>query len=216
MPVTPKRFHLLEGTITSVGFASGDRVVIGDWTSGPLGPMLDLMWADPTGQRTLIAVDREVAQFVSAIYRFETVEVDESLRTIAGEDHLTLSSERFDLLLTFGHSIPIPFRRLRNPHVTRYIEHPIARRLMRVHTFGVTAEGMYEWYQADRIRRVVHANGMLDGSPLGVMTAVSPPLKVGFSEPPRRPSSVTIRPRLYDPSGKLDALVDEFRRRRAD
>jgi len=39
------------GRIVSAGFASGDRVAIGDWDDGPLGPVADVMVARPVARR---------------------------------------------------------------------------------------------------------------------------------------------------------------------
>jgi hypothetical protein len=43
---------------------------------------------------------------------------------------------------------------------------------------------------------------------------VRPPVGVGFSEPPSRPSWVDVRPLLLDPSGHLDAVLDQLARER--
>ena len=47
-----RRFEL-RGVVSSVGFASGDRFVIGHWISSPIGAFTDLMWATPDGVRHL-------------------------------------------------------------------------------------------------------------------------------------------------------------------
>ena len=67
--------HRMEGIIASCGFASGDRVVVGQWARSPLGPMADVMWAAPDGTRTLFAPTDAVASFVTAIYDFDEVVV---------------------------------------------------------------------------------------------------------------------------------------------
>lgn len=45
----------LRGSITSLGFDSGHRFVIGDWRHSPIGPFADVMWALPDGHRVLLA-----------------------------------------------------------------------------------------------------------------------------------------------------------------
>ena len=67
----------LAGVIASAGFASGHRIVVGSWKRGPLGPMNDVMWARPDGTRVLIAPSAEVAEFVTSIYRFDEVVIDD-------------------------------------------------------------------------------------------------------------------------------------------
>ena len=47
-----RRFEL-RGVVSSVGFASGDRFVIGHWILSPIGAFTDLMWATPDGVRHL-------------------------------------------------------------------------------------------------------------------------------------------------------------------
>ena len=41
---------------------------------------------------------------------------------------------------------------------------------------------------------------------------LDPPLGVGFTDPPRRPSVVAVRPLLHDPTGRLDEIVDRAAR----
>src|SRR4029079_16299883 len=68
------RFEM-EGLIGATGFASGDRVVAGHGPRTPIGPMSDVMWAEPDGRRVLHAPDERVAAFVTAVYRFDAVEI---------------------------------------------------------------------------------------------------------------------------------------------
>ena len=79
---------------------------------------------------------------------------------------------------------------------TRYVEGPIARATMGVRTYGTSPTGVREWYRADAYRRLVAATGSVDGRDLGAMAPVDPPARFGFSEPPRRPSWVEVRPLL--------------------
>src|SRR3954447_6760222 len=65
----------LVGHIGAAGFASGDRVVVGSWTSGPVGPMTDVMWARPDGERVLLAPSEPAASFIASVYRFDRVDV---------------------------------------------------------------------------------------------------------------------------------------------
>jgi hypothetical protein len=79
------------------------------------------------------------------------------------------------------------------------VEGPIARAALGVRTYGTSAKGVREWYRADGYRRLAFARARLDGVDLGAMAAVDPPCRFGFSEPPRRPSWVEVRPRLEGP-----------------
>ncbi|WP_419554432.1 hypothetical protein [Candidatus Poriferisodalis sp.] len=62
----------LRGSITSVGFASGHRFVIGDWPHSPIGPFADVMWARPDGKRVLLGEASATACIVS-VYPFDEV-----------------------------------------------------------------------------------------------------------------------------------------------
>jgi hypothetical protein len=180
----------LDGRIASVGFASGDRFVVGLWDDGPLGPMVDVMWARPDGERRLLAPRRDVAEWVASIYRFESVEVV-GFEVDAGERRIDLRAGPVHLQLLAGRRLPV--FGARPTWFTRWLEGPIARLALGVSTFGVTASGHREWYQARSLRWISDARAAVDGTGLGPWGPVSPPVGVGFSEPPTRPSLVRLR-----------------------
>jgi hypothetical protein len=198
--------HGLDGVIASCGFASGDRVVVGHWWTSPVGPFTDVMWCEPDGVRVLYAPDDTVARFVTALYRFDRLEV------VPFE---TFSSSRL-LVVRFGdREVRVDARRRRwpvplsgSPAVCRWVQGPVARRLMGVRTYGVTGSGVHEWYRARSHRRLRSASATAGGRALGSMTPVEPAVRFGFSEPPRRPSFVRVRPLLVDPVGRLDRVLD--------
>ena len=66
-----------DGRISSSGFESGDRIVIGDWLNSPLGTFTNVMWAQPDGKRVLLSPSEEHAEYVSQLYNFEEVNVVE-------------------------------------------------------------------------------------------------------------------------------------------
>ncbi|MGI8686292.1 MAG: hypothetical protein ACR2MO_14595 [Acidimicrobiales bacterium] len=47
----------------------------------------------------------------------------------------------------------------------------------------------------------------IDRRDLGPLDSVWTAAGFGFSEPPRTPAMVRVRPQLYDPSGSLDAVL---------
>ncbi len=189
----------VRGTISAAGFASGDRFVIGCWPTSPIGPMADVMWATADDRRVLLAPTDAVADFVTAIYRFDDVQVgplhveSDGRRTVAVADRIGLELE-----LVGGRKRPIPLPR--PLAVTRWIEGPIARRLMGVQTFGLSPTGAREWYQSTGWRWVESGSASLGGQPLGAPGPVDRPVRVGFSEPPRRPSIVTVKVTIDLPS----------------
>jgi hypothetical protein len=85
--------------------------------------------------------------------------------------------------------------------LTRWVEAPLARLLLGVRTSGVSDRGVREWYQATGCHWVAEATARLDVVDLGPLTRVQPPLRVGFSEPPRRPSIVRLRTSIDWPAG---------------
>ncbi|MFN2607842.1 MAG: hypothetical protein ABR511_08090 [Acidimicrobiales bacterium] len=192
--------------------------MVGHWATSPLGPITDLMWASPDGERLLVAPSAEVAAFVSAVYGFDRTVVSP---LHAGTDggrwpsagvaptvhslHVTAPDLGLDLRLEAGAGWRIPFPR--PAWFTRWVEGPVARALLGVRTYGVSPTGVREWYRTDVYRRVTAGRATVGGRDLGPLGPVRPAVGFGFSEPPRRPSLVAVRPLLWDPSGALDRLL---------
>ena len=179
----------------------------------------------------------EVAAFVSAVYRFDRTEVTLLTAdlcvpatqaglcvpatqaglcvpaTQAGLKGWRLRVSAPDLGLALwlqagpGWRIPFP----RPSWVTRWVEAPLARRLLGVQTYGVSPTGVAEWYRADAYRPVVAGQAALAGRDLGPLGPLHPPVGFGFSEPPRRPSIVSVRPLLEDRSGALVSVLPPAR-----
>ena len=201
------RFEM-EGLIGAAGFASGDRVVVGHWARSPIGPMSDVMWAEPGGRRVLYAPDDRVAAFVTAIYRFDDVVVgDVAVDVSAGGLRIDVADR--ELHLRTGRARRLPGR-WRPPWFTRWVEGPVARVALRVRTYGVSPSGVREWYRADSWAPLTAATARVGGRDLGAMADVSPACRFGFSEPPKRPSLTAVRPLLEDPSGRLDQVVADL------
>jgi hypothetical protein len=168
--------------------------------------MRDVMWARPDGERVLL-VDRPAAgRFISAVYDFDRVEVV-AVFGEADDRSLHLRAGAVTLDLCAGRGWRLPFGRWRPPALTRWVEGPIASAVMGVRTYGVSPTGVREWYRADEYRPLVSATASVDGVDLGPLTPFPTPAGFGFSEPPRRPAMVKVRPRLEDPSGTLAGVV---------
>ena len=183
------RVHVA-GTISSAAFASGDRFVVGHWPQSPVGPMGDVMWADPDGRRTLLAPTQTIADFVTSIYDFDEVRV-KSLVVRSDGQTTTADGQALSLQMTGGRRWPIPLRR--PLAITRFVEAPIARAAMGVETYGTSLKGAREWYQSTGWRWVTTAHASLDGRDLGPLVPFENPIAVGFSEPPKKPSIVAVR-----------------------
>ncbi len=195
----------MRGLIASAGFASGDRFVVGAWLESPIGPFADVMWAAPDGTRTLLVPDTRAERFVRAVYGFDETRVVELVVTAQEAKQVELRAGPVTLGLQAGPGWPIPFPR--PAAFTRWVEGPIARVTMRVRTYGVSPTGVREWYRSDCYRRVVAGRASVDGRDLGPPGPVDPACGFGFSEPPRGPSIVAVRPLLEDPTAALDTLL---------
>ena len=191
----------MRGTISSAGFAEGHRFVIGCWPTSPIGPFGDVMWIRPDGKRWLIVPHSTAADFVSAIYRFDEIVVTNL--DVASDGRTTrATTPSLHIELAGGRARRIPARRPLS--FTRYIERPIAQLLMGVDTYGTSPLGIREWYQASAWRWVVTGTAALDGRPLGAPLPFDRGANVGFSDPPERPSIVSVRVTIR-PSSKQQA-----------
>lgn len=156
------------------------------------------MWARPDGRRVLVAATEEAAGYVAGVYTFDEVVVgplDVSLE--GGRLRLAAPGVGLRLGLSAGRGVAVPWPR--PAWFTRWVEGPVARSLLGVRTYGVSPTGVQEWYRAVSYRRLVAGRASLAEADLGPMGDVDPPTRFGFSEPPRRPSMVGVRPLLRRP-----------------
>lgn len=203
----PRRWSL-DGVIAAAGFASGDRIVVGHWWSSPIGPLTDVMWATATGERVLLSPDDRASAFIEAVYRFDRVEVVPFDDVAGGERFVRLRAGDLAVEMTAGAGWRVPGSSA--AWFVRGVQGPVARVAMGVRTYGVSPTGVREWYRASVWRPVTFARASVAGTDLGPVRPVDPPLAVGVSEPPRRPSIVRVSPLLEDPSGRLDEVVAEL------
>lgn len=197
----------LEGRIAGVGFASGDRFVAGLWERGPLGPMVDVMWAKPDGSRTLLASSPSVAGFVGGVYAFDETDVvpmdltqtDRSIALRAGPIQVDL--ETGDPMVAFSLRPRLLRRRPAWVRVEDALFRPVAGGLLLkggsgVRLYGRSPSGVREWYCIDGYRKVLRATASLNGRDLGRLRPLLPPARFGFSEFPSRPAVVDCAPVL--------------------
>ncbi len=170
--------------------------------------MTDVMWARPDGERVLLAETPQVADFVTAIYRFDRVQLVPITATFDGHC-LNVTAGDVAMTMRAGAGWRLPSGRLRPAWFTRWVEGRIARPLLGVHTYGVSSTGVRQWYRAEEYRRVVHAEARMGGADLGPLRPFEVPVRFGFTGPPRRPSIVRLRSLLLDPSGQLDSVVPD-------
>jgi len=180
---------IFKGRISSSGFSGGDRVVIGDWMTSPLGEFTNVMWAKPNGRRILLSPSEAHAEFVSEIYDFEEVRVVE-IKVLRGRKKVSVKAGDLQVRMEWGFSLLLPF--WRPLWFTRIIEGPIGRVVFGSKTYGRTKDGRKEWYSVRGIARLNGADAIFEGRNLGEMTNLQATACFGFSEPPARPSSVKL------------------------
>ncbi len=191
----------LRGSITSVGFSSGHRFVIGHWPHSPTGPFADVMWRDQDDHKTLVAA-AGAADYITGIYPFEH-RIDSEVTIVdtvggGGQNCIEVESDPLSLSLVIGRPV-VPFPP-RPRWITATVERWTARALLGVNTYGRSPTGVEEWYRTRSVRRVVDAHGTVGGSDIGRLCPIDRPMDVGFSEPPRRPTHVRLRVDLRRPS----------------
>ncbi len=149
----------------------------------------DVMWAQPDGQRVLLAPEHG-ADYITSIYSFDEVRV-QAVKVNLGDIAMSVVSGDLQLTIDLG-SFVVPFPP-RPRFVTATIENWCSRILLGTRTHGVSPTGVKEWYRTRRIVRVTAARGLLADEDLGELSSVEGPLGFGFTDPPRPPSQVTLK-----------------------
>ncbi|WP_019873319.1 hypothetical protein [Sporichthya polymorpha] len=189
---------VFDGWIAGLGTASGTRLVIGRWPRSPFGGFTDVMIEDASGHRRLLAPRREVADFVAATYTFDAVEIA----------HVGVTRTRVEWALTAG-PLNVAFEIGRRPplgYLLRAVPPPLARRpawisaidrparwlLPGVRTVGSAGHGRREYYGAQDLRPITAVVAWLDGTDLGPLASIDPPVRFGFGSVPPAPALVRV------------------------
>jgi hypothetical protein len=186
------------GWIAGVGTASGHRVVVGHWHRSPFGVVTDAMVEDGAGRRTLYAPTRQLAEFLSAAYRFHDVQVapcrarhsGPHWRVQAGPLQLSFTIGRRSLLGWLLWVMPAPLAR--TPWWVGLLDLAARRLLPGVRTRGRTRDGRRQCYGARDLHPIIAVDATLDGRGLGTLRPVRPPVGFGFGSAPSRPSFVHL------------------------
>ena len=181
---------VFEGRITSTGFSSGDRIVIGDWGKSHLGSFSNVMWAKPDGTRVLLSPSREHADYVSELYSFEEVRIMD-IQVERLKRGLEVKAGDLTIRVTWGIPLPLPF--WRPLWFVSTIESFFGGIFFGTKTHGRTRNDRREWYSVRSISRVLSADANLRGETLGGKTGFETSACFGFSEPPSMPASVTLK-----------------------
>lgn len=202
------------GYIAGLGTASGTRLVVGHWLDSPLGSFTDVMVEDDAGFRTLLAPTDTVADYVSSTYRFDrtvTTPVDAALlpsvppgsapaagtypsagvlRVAAGPLRLEAVLGPVTGLGRLLEHVPAPLAVA--PWWLRAIN-PLAGLLVPgVQTAGSAGNGRREFYGVRSIRTLTTVTASWDGTDLGALQPIDPPVKFGFSSVPATPQIVAV------------------------
>lgn len=187
-----------DGEIAAFGTTAGHRVVVGRWAVSPFGPFSDVMLETPDGTRLLIAPSDEVASFVASTYQFDSVEVTPvkvirrpgRLEVVAGQLRADLRIGQRGLLGLLLRAVP---RQVATAAVWAALMDPLVRAVLPgVRTRGSAGAGRREWYTAWDLHPLMSVTASWQGTDLGAMADVCPPVRFGFGSPPRRPAIVRL------------------------
>jgi hypothetical protein len=182
---------IFEGRITSCGFSSGDRIVIGTWINTPFGSFSDIMWAKPDGTKVLIAPNQKIANYISSLYDFDIIKIEEL--DIESDENM-MKIETKDLNCHFEWSRGVSFLIKKRPlWFVASIEYFFGWLIFGTKTYGKTKNGKKEWYAVDRLSRLTLADVEFNGKNLGEQTKFHPKANFGFSDPPKMPCSALVR-----------------------
>ena len=181
---------IFSGRITSSGFDSGDRIVVGAWKTSKFGEFTDIMWAKPDGTRVLIAPTQEIADYVTDMYTFDEV-ILENITTTQGGRNLKINCSSMELEFTWNRGFSIPFKR--SLFFISTVELFFAKLLFSTRTYGITKNNRKEWYAIDRVSKLIQATAKIKGIDVGSLSPMNEPCKFGFSEAPKKPSSCVVR-----------------------
>lgn len=201
IPATARRRRprlRFDGWIAGLGTSSGTRIVLGHWQRTPFGPFSDVMLENADGERLLLAPNRETADFISGTYTFDAVRVVPVKVKVTG-DTWTVAAPPLDLRFVVGRrgilgqllrAVPAPLAR--RPAWSALTDYPARVLLDGVRTRGSAGAGRTEWYGAQDLRHLRSASASFEGTDLGPMVPLSPPVRFGFGSAPHRPALTRV------------------------
>ncbi len=197
--------HAFVGQIAGVGSTSGVRVVVGSWSSSPLGAFADVMVADAQGRRHLLAPSARVADFVAQTYHFDRVAVGQVSVDSHGRGWI-VSAPALELEMLLGsrtalgwllRCVPGPVAR---SVAFSAVTDPIARVVLPgVRTRGTAGNGRTECYGAADVHAIDAIRGRWQDTDLGDLAQVFPDPGFGFGSTPRRPGITSLTTTVIGP-----------------
>ncbi|ACL40550.1 conserved hypothetical protein [Pseudarthrobacter chlorophenolicus A6] len=188
-----------DGHIAGIGTASGLRAVIGIWQQSPFGTFSDVMVQQPSGHRLLLAPTEAIAEFISATYCFDEVQVVD-VRADLADRSLSVDAGPLAVRAVTGGRTPLGYalavlpRRLAVHPRWLSIVSPLASLVAPgARTSGTAGSGRLEYYGVSDLHQVSSAVVSWDGADAGALAPVVPPVTFGFSSVPPRPSLARVR-----------------------
>ena len=190
-----------------MGTTSGTRLVVGVWDQSSFGRFCDVMVEEASGHRTLLAPTPDIADYISATYAFDSVDIAPMTVTV---DHALWAVRHRALTLDWqvgrrrllGGLLRLVPAGLRTSEAWAQAIDPVARLVQPgVRTHGTAGKGRVEWYAAIDLHAIVAATGTWRGASLGTLMPVSPPVSFGFSSAPRSPSLTRVVSTVRDAAG---------------
>jgi hypothetical protein len=189
---------IFTGHIAGVGTGAGVRMVVGSWLESPFGRFADVMVETADGQRILLAPSDEVAEFVSATYEFDSVEIG-PVDVDHTVDGFSVAAPGLALHGRLGGPAPfdgllrlVPARLATAPAWLRIIDPVAARLIPGVRTAGSAGNGRREYYGVRRSRVIAAVDGAFRGVDLNGVAPLDPPVRFGFSSAPSTPQMVSV------------------------
>jgi hypothetical protein len=186
------------GHIAGFGTQAGVRFVVGSWLESPFGRFADIMVEDADGKRSLLAPNAGIAEFISATYTFDTIELGD-ITVEQNTDGFRISAPGLEAVGTLGGAAPfdwlirrVPARVATAPAWLRAIDPVAARLVPGVRTAGTAGNGRREYYGVRRARRITSVDGSFRGGALSGLAALDPPVRFGFSSAPVVPQLVSV------------------------
>jgi hypothetical protein len=186
------------GHIAGFGTRAGVRFVVGSWLESPFGRFADVMVESADGERSLLAPNAEIAEFISATYSFDTIELGD-VTVDQTADGFGVSAPGLETTGALGGAAPfdwllrwVPARLASSPAWLSAIN-PVATRLVPgVRTAGTAGNGRREYYGVRRSRRISSVDGSFRGTALSGLADLDPPVRFGFSSAPAVPQLVSV------------------------
>ncbi|MTV23824.1 hypothetical protein FTX61_00075 [Nitriliruptoraceae bacterium ZYF776] len=201
-PLTATGLDRWSGRIAAAGWSSGHQTVVGMWHATPLDrPVVDVMWVDPDGRRTLLAPSTAAATAIADLYAFDAVRVV-AIRGGADADrvHVEAGPLTVDLQLAprdwrswLFATRPRALRRSPawiavEDRLVPWLAGPLLGGAPGVRLAGPTPGGRHEWYGIDDYRPVRTGALTVEGRPAGTLGPLRQGLGVGLSDFPTHPA----------------------------